>query len=94
MTRNILERIVNMSKRDPNFEPELLALLDKFEMGSMYNTMYGNSTGNKQEKKPSVIVTGIAVLFALVLVVCLFFVGAHMFLDIPFVENVFNQLPI
>lgn len=89
MTREILERVVKVSSEHPNFDGELLKLLDEFELGTY------NSKENKEEGKPNnPFVTVLVVLLAIILLGLLTVIVIYSFFDVPavnhFVDNIQN----
>lgn len=89
MTREILERVVKVSSEHPNFDMELLKLLDEFELGT-YNS---NNQAKKEEEKPgNPFVTFLIVLAAIILLGLLTVIVIYSFFDVPvinhFVDNI------
>lgn len=89
MTREILERVVKVSSEHPNFDMELLKLLDEFELGT-YNS---NSQAKKEEEKSgNLFVTFLIVLAAIILLGLLTVIVIYSFFDVPvinhFVDNI------
>lgn len=89
MTREILERVVKVSSEHPNFDMELLKLLDEFELGTYNST----KQVKKEEEKPgNPFVTFLIVLAAIILLGLLTVIIIYSFFDVPvinhFVDNI------
>lgn len=91
MTREILERIVKLSSIHPDFEPELLRLMNDFEQGTYIKKDESNKN-IKEEKSGSIFVTILSVIFAILLLGLLTIIVIYTFFDVPAINSFVDSI--
>lgn len=89
MTRQILERIVKVASVHPDFEPELIKLMDDFEFGTYIKK---DDTVKTEEKSGNIFVTILSVIFAILLLGILTIIVIYTFFDVPAINSFVDSI--